>query len=146
MAKIGKICRLMQKTGSEFDVVYWFGVNSQNLYSFNFGTIRFSKDTDKPKTYISGISVHEQFDSYFNIIVEPADYNLNDNEAYLLVIIPDAWNIKASKHRIAGRYFSEAVFILEAGDTLEASTGPVADTVHYVVEKKNHELYLTKQS
>ena len=69
-----------------------------------------------------------------------------DIEDTLLVIIPYANQLCTSAEKIAGRYPTEAVLLLHAGDTVELSKSAKGKRTVYMAVQAGNELFLVKKN
>lgn len=102
---------------------------------------------DVTKTYIyGGHLVKEKADGFKEVLIFNGELSEEDKEEYLLVIIPDAIQLKTNSKRIAGRYHDEAILEMYAGDTVEVSKSFNGKGDVYMAVKAGNEMFLIKKS
>lgn len=129
----GKIVQIIEQDKHN-EVVY--GINDPYV---DFATIHFG-DADATKIYIKGGHlVKDKVDGFKDILIFNGNLDKDAIEEYLLVIIPYAKKIGSNLARIAGRYYTEAIFEMKESDTVT-----VNDQTFMAVRAGN-ELFLVKK-
>lgn len=155
---VGKIVRLEGIPGkSGFEVLYGFDdiptarhipvkEFSTFLVSISFGNL----DPDVSRTYIKGGHViTDRKDGFKDILIFNNNLSKEDNEDYLLVIIPYASQLISTSKKLAGRYYyySEAVLEMYPGDTVTVSKSfAKEDREVFMVVQAGNELFLIKKT
>ena len=104
---------------------------------------------DATGTYIrSGYWIKEKGDGFKEITVFNGDLEKNDKEEFLLVLIPWANYLKTTATKVAGRYPTQAILEMRAGDTLEVSSYHDAkQDVHvFMAVQAGNEMFLIKKT
>lgn len=150
----GKVVTLTGvELSSDFNVCY--GIHDELFKRFHrhqlaFAELLFSNCAhDATGTYIrSGYWVKEKGDGFKEITVFNGDLEKDDKEEYLLVLIPWANYLKTTATKIAGRYPTEAILEMRAGDILEVSCWYDArQDVHvYMAVEVGNEMFLIKKT
>ena len=150
----GKVVTLTGvKLSSDFNVCY--GIHDELFKRFHRHQLGFAEllfgncSPDATGTYIrSGHWVKEKGDGFKEITVFNGDLEKDDKEEYLLVIIPRANYLKTTATKIAGRYPTEAILEMHAGDILEVSCYHDAkQDVHvYMAVEVGNEMFLIKKT
>ena len=142
--KIATIKGIPLKDG--FEVTY--GIDCEDVYILNFGTIMFQNlDPKVTRTYIfGGHHIEEKADGYKDIKIFNGDLSADDQEEYLLVIIPHALQIISNSKRIAGRYYTEAILEMHNGDYVGVSKSSDGDLEIYMATKVGNEMFLIKKN
>lgn len=144
-------------TGVEFssDFKVCYGIHHEvfkrlHRHPLGFAELLFSNCApDATGTYIyGGHQVKEKGDGFKEIMVFNGNLEKDDKEEYLLAIIPWANNLKTTATKIAGRYPTEAILEMRAGDTLEVSCWHDArQEVHvYMAVEAGNEMFLIKKT
>lgn len=113
-----------------------------------FGRVSFA-NPDATKTYISGGHlVEDEGDGFKEVIIFNGELSKEDQEEYLLVIIPRVIGyLKTEAKRVAGRYIhQEGILEMHDGDTVEVSKGDEECTQIYMAVKAGNEMFLIKKS
>lgn len=158
---IGKIARIKTNfTGDDYFRVE-YGFKKEEIVFGEYTGLRFAKvkfcgrfhyeDNQKDKygddvyTYICGGHwVEDERDGFKKIVIcNERDLLENENEEYLLVLIPWVSKYEAPEKRIAGRYPEEAVLVLKPGETLTLYGSDKKEK--YMVVQAGNELFLVKK-
>lgn len=148
----GKIVQLLGVPArNEFKVVYGIGgvdFKHSVRHQLNFGEVTFGNmNPDVSKTYIyGGHLVNEKADGFKEVMIFNGELSEEDNEEYLLVIIPYAFQLKTNAKKIAGRYPNEAILEMYAGNTVEVSKSSNGKRDIYMAVKAGNEMFLIKKS
>lgn len=148
----GKVVQLLGNPLEDgFQMVYGFdGVNFKHnvRHVLRFGEVTFGNmNPDVTKTYIyGGHLIKEKADGFKEVLIFNDELSEEDNEEYLLVIIPYAAQLKTEAKRIAGRYYYEAILEMYAGDTVEVSRSSNGSRDIYMAVKAGNEMFLIKKS
>lgn len=115
------------------------------------GRIYFETEKDKYNddvyTYICGGHwVENEKDGYKKVVIcNSRDLLEDENEEYLLVIIPWVYKYESPERRIAGRYPEEAILVLKPGETLTLHFNSSKKETYMAVQAGN-ELFLVKKN
>lgn len=145
----GKIVQLLGRTGETgFEVTYGIDCGADGRCQLSFGKIIFANlGPDATKTYIrGGYRVSETADGFKDILVFNDYLKKEENEEFLMVIIPYVENIIHTAKRIAGRYYDEAIFEMREGDTVEVSKSLEGEVETYMAVRAGNELFLVKKT
>lgn len=133
-----------------FDTIYGIDGDSKHSvrHTLSFGEVTFENmNPDVTKTYIyGGHLVNEKADGFKEVLVFNGELSEEDNEEYLLVIIPNAIQLKTNSKKIAGRYPNEAILEMYVGDTVEVSKSSNGRRDVYMAVKAGNEMFLIKKS
>ena len=143
----GKIVQILGVPGEErFEVIY--GVDCEDFLSLNFGKVFLGNiDPKVTKTSIyGGHIVTPKRDGFKDLIIFNGNLAVENQEEYLLVIIPYAHSIVTSENVkiLAGRYHSEGVLEMRNGDTVKVSKNFGNGTVYMAVQAGNEILLVEK--
>ncbi|MGM9969999.1 MAG: hypothetical protein ACI35S_06355 [Anaeroplasma sp.] len=149
---IGKIVQLLGIPSKEgFEVVYGVDLNDGGQIRFDFATISI---TNIPKqenrcTYINECGIYLTLKDGFKEIllqgISEEELNKEDIEGHLFVIIPHSADIKTTARSLAGRYSTEAILKMNAGDTVMVNKADEV-TETYMAVKAGNELFLVKKN
>lgn len=148
----GKVVQLLGiPLENGFEVIYGIdGIDFKHgvRYELSFGDITFGNiNSDITKTYIyGGHLVKEKADGFKEVLIFNGELSEEDNEEYLLVIIPYATQLKTEAKKIAGRYPHEAILEMHAGDTVEVSKSANGSRDIYMAVQAENEMFLIKKS
>ena len=149
---LGKIVQLRGiPLENGFEVIYGADFNIDREIQLDFAKVII---TSAPVlqaanyTYIcGGFFAKPKKDGFKDIIIgriPEEDIKEDDVEKYLFVIIPYSSKINSTARKLAGRYLTEAILEMHAGDTVEVSKpGGVPET--YMVVQAGNELFLIKK-
>ncbi len=153
---VGKIVRLEGISGkSGFEVLYGFDdmPTTRHIpvkeFSTFLGSISFGNlNPDVSRTYIKGGHIiTDRKDGFKDILIFNDNLSKEDNENYLLVIIPYATQLISTSKKLAGRYYSEAVLEMYPGDTVTVSKSLAKeDREVFMVVQAGNELFLIKKT
>lgn len=146
----GKVVQLLNPSMSD-DQEIVYGINLDNnlgRYHLNFGTISFANlNPATSKTYIyGGHIVTEKGDGFKDVLIFNGNLSENNNEEYLLVVIPYAAQITTSGKKIAGRYYNEAILEMFPGDTVKIKHSIHSKSVVYMAVQAGNEMFLIKKN
>lgn len=148
----GKVVQLLENPLEDgFEIVYGIdGVDFKHSvrYELSFGEVTFENmNLDVTKTYIyGGYLVKKKTNGFKEVLIFNGELSEEDNEVYLLVIIPNAVQLKTNSKRITGRYPNEAILEMRAGDTVEVSKSSNGKRDVYIAVKVTNEMFLIKKS
>lgn len=148
----GKVVQLLGVPLEDgFEMVYGIdGVDFKHSvrHDLSFGEVTFGNmNPDVTKTYIyGGHLVKEKADGFKEVLIFNGELSEEDNEEYLLVIIPYAAQLKTEAKKIAGRYPHEAILEMYAGDTVEVSKSSNGSRDIYMAVQAGNEMFLIKKS
>ena len=122
LGKIVKLRGIPLEDG--FEVEYGIDFQYGCKADFIFANISIVGVDPKPEhyTYVWSYMVKSVEDGFKEIVIQHAKedmYNEKDMEEYLFVVIPHASKIETTAKRIAGRYPTEAILEMHAGDTVK---------------------------
>lgn len=149
---LGKIVQLRgTPLENGFEVIYGADFNFNKEIQLDFAKICIfpAPIQESNYTYIcGGLYVKPKKDGSKDIIIgrmPEEDIKEEDIENYLLVLIPCSSKINSNARRIAGRYPTEAILEMHAGDTVEVSKlGGISET--YMAVQAGNELFLVKKN
>lgn len=147
----GKVVQLLGNPGETgFNVTYGIDCGHDDRHQLSFGTIMFANLALSPcstKTYIrGGYKVKEKRDGFKDILVFSGHLQKEECEEILLVIVPQAQQMKSSAKRIAGRYYHEGILEMREGDTVEVSKSLEGEVETYMAVKAGNEMFLIKKT
>jgi len=143
--------KIVQLRGIPLEIEY--GVTLRQDCTVDFGPARLSavgiSDVKKKCIYCGAYVISKLHDSFVDILLPVFDEKyLNPNvdiEDYLLVIIPYASDIKTTAVKIAGKYPTEAILEMHAGDTIKVCYAGVNYGTYMAVQAGN-EMFLIKKN
>lgn len=153
----GKIVQLRGvKLEDRFEVEY--GIDFTMFRVVDLGFVRLTIIGVRPETdqnhftYIWGrYTIEDYGDGYKGILLLGVDEEENDiykngTEDSLFVIIPYAEVIETTADKISGRYPTEAILEMHAGDIVKVSKGTNAITETYMAVQAGNEMFLIKKN
>ena len=140
--KFGKVVRILGLPLDEsFEVLY--GLETTR-YDLGFASICRLKGQNP--IYFKRAYIDAKNDKKKEINIFDAQLDEDDVEDTLLVIIPYAGQLVSSAEKIAGRYPTEAVLVMHAGDTVEVSKSYSGRRTVYMAVQVGNELFLVKKN
>lgn len=140
--KLGKVVRILGlPLDDSFELLY--GLEASQ-YELNFASVCRLKGQNPiyfKKVYIDKKEDMKKEISIFDI--QPDEVSIEDT---LLVIIPYAGQLVSSAEKIAGRYPTEGIFVMHAGDTVEVSKSCWGHRIVYMAVQAGNELFLVKKN
>jgi len=146
----GKIVQLRGiELEDSFEVEYGIDFEYGCKVDFIFANIAIAGVDPKPAhhTYVWGYMIKSVQDGFKELVIQYAKedmYNENDVEEYLFVVIPYASRIETTSKKIAGRYSTEAILEMHAGDIVKVNRGG-CDPETYMVVQAGNELFLVRK-
>ena len=146
---LGKIVQLLGIPLEDgFEVKYGIEADEYRKIDLKFATLSLSGPISE-ENYITHIWYYwerNKSDGFIEFLIQiPDKIYEKDVEDFLFVIIPYSSKINTTGKKVAGRYPTEAILEMKAGDTVTVNKGGAEEETYMAVQAGN-ELFLIKKN